>query len=261
MAEGKCPIWGTKAEIQPTTRDGQDVNSPRAGGRFFISGTAAAILGHRDDNLRKRLTTWLVDQRQLGVECPEVSSNTIKEIERSRPLSVLERMDRVLKFLEMRSEHIGAPIDTEVSNAAEKLHGPGHTEVGAVLMAVSESEKPREVDFLLNQLVERGFLESTSLAGHVISVEGYTYLAEIENKTVDSQQAFVAMWFDETLKAAYEEGIASAIRDAGFEPLRIDRVEHNNRIDDEIIAEIRRSRFLVADFTHGNSGARGGRLL
>ena len=27
---------------------------------------------------------------------------------------------------------------------------------------------------------------------------------------------------------------------------------------DEIIAEIRRSRFLVADFTHGEDGARGG---
>ena len=34
--------------------------------------------------------------------------------------------------------------------------------------------------------------------------------------------------------------------------------EHVNKIDDEIIAEIRRSRFLVADFTQGQDGARGG---
>ena len=33
---------------------------------------------------------------------------------------------------------------------------------------------------------------------------------------------------------------------------------HANKIDDEIIAEIQRSRFLVADFTHGDDGARGG---
>ena len=44
----------------------------------------------------------------------------------------------------------------------------------------------------------------------------------------------------------------------GLRPLRIDQKEHINKIDDEIIAEIRRSRFLVADFTHGNEGARGG---
>ena len=40
--------------------------------------------------------------------------------------------------------------------------------------------------------------------------------------------------------------------------MRIDRKADVNKIDDEIIAEIRRSRFLVADFTHGEDGARGG---
>ena len=40
--------------------------------------------------------------------------------------------------------------------------------------------------------------------------------------------------------------------------MRIDRKQDVIKIDDEIIAEIRRSRFLVADFTHGKDGARGG---
>jgi nucleoside 2-deoxyribosyltransferase len=45
-----------------------------------------------------------------------------------------------------------------------------------------------------------------------------------------------------------------AIYAAGYEPLRIDRKEHEGKIDDQIIAEIRRSVFVVADFT----GHRGG---
>lgn len=40
--------------------------------------------------------------------------------------------------------------------------------------------------------------------------------------------------------------------------MRIDRSEHNNKIDDEIIAEIRRAQFVVADFSCGADGARGG---
>ena len=48
------------------------------------------------------------------------------------------------------------------------------------------------------------------------------------------------------------------IEDAGYEAVRIDEKEHTNKIDDEIIAEIRRSRFVVADFTQGKDGARGG---
>ena len=40
--------------------------------------------------------------------------------------------------------------------------------------------------------------------------------------------------------------------------MRIDRDPSVDKIDDAIIAEIRRSRFLIADFTHGEDGARGG---
>lgn len=45
---------------------------------------------------------------------------------------------------------------------------------------------------------------------------------------------------------------------AGYQALIMNKKEHVNRIDDEIIADIRRSRFVVADFTHGEKGVRGG---
>ena len=57
---------------------------------------------------------------------------------------------------------------------------------------------------------------------------------------------------------AFEKGIHPAIKDAGYNSFRIDEKEHLNKIDDQIIAEIRRSRFIVADFTHGKGGPRGG---
>ena len=60
------------------------------------------------------------------------------------------------------------------------------------------------------------------------------------------------------MRDVWEHGFDPAIREAGYEPVRIDQKEHVNKIDDEIISEIRRSRFVVADFTHGHSGARGG---
>ena len=66
------------------------------------------------------------------------------------------------------------------------------------------------------------------------------------------------MWFHESTDPAYSQSIAPAIRSAGYRPLRIDQKEHLNKIEDEIVAEIRRSRFIVADFTQGDDGARGG---
>ena len=44
------------------------------------------------------------------------------------------------------------------------------------------------------------------------------------------------------------------ISEAGYRPIRVDRYEHTNRIDDEIMAQIRRCRFLVADFTGQRNG-------
>ncbi len=62
------------------------------------------------------------------------------------------------------------------------------------------------------------------------------------------------MWFDKEMEEAYSNGLYLGINDAGYNPIRIDRVEHNNQITDQIIVEIRKSRLVIADFT----GHRGG---
>jgi len=51
------------------------------------------------------------------------------------------------------------------------------------------------------------------------------------------------------MQRIYEEVFAKAISEAGFKPHRVDQREYNDKIDDEIIVQIRRSRFIVADFT------------
>ena len=90
-----------------------------------------------------------------------------------------------------------------------------------------------------------------------MSIDGYKHIKD-SITTPDLAQAFVAMWFDKEMTIAYEEGIKKAVELAGYKSMRIDKKPDVNKIDDEIIAQIRRSRFLVADFTHGNEGARGG---
>ena len=62
------------------------------------------------------------------------------------------------------------------------------------------------------------------------------------------------MSFDPSMNDAYTRGFAQGIKTAGYQPFRIDGKEHINGISDEIIAEIRRSRFLVADYTLMNNG-------
>ena len=141
------------------------------------------------------------------------------------------------------------------------------------LLRHSESANPDELMNLLDHLEERRYirkigLKTNPLGTCLLTVEGYKKLEEIKKPNQDSTRVFVAMWFDPSMDEVWDKGIKPAIAEAGYEPVRIDQKEHMNKIDDEIIAEIRRSRLLVADFTHGKindkslhkkkRGARGG---
>jgi hypothetical protein len=70
----------------------------------------------------------------------------------------------------------------------------------------------------------------------------------------NSSQGFVAMSFDDALRGAWVDGFDPAIRSAGYQPMRIDAKEYVGGITDEIMAEIRKSRFVVADYTGQKNG-------
>ena len=51
---------------------------------------------------------------------------------------------------------------------------------------------------------------------------------------------------------AWTNGFAPGMKAAGYIPVRVDKVEHTNFIPDEIFAQIRKARFVVADLTGHN---------
>lgn len=179
MRNATCPIWGTPAVFRATSRDGLDVDSPRAGGRYFISRTAAVTLRHRGDALRARLTTWLIDQRRLGNECPEVVTTIIDDAERRRHLTVQERSDRLLNFFVDQQGYIGDPVRVDMANAAAILYGSGFSELAARLVAHTESTQSQEGVYLIQQLQRKGLLDFRSqgkgTGEYLVTVDGCVF--------------------------------------------------------------------------------------
>ena len=244
-----CPIWGVPLE-EPVTPSQYSLtlivrNSPRTDGGYRLAmDTPLKELSLKE---KARLTTWLVDQRMQGVQLPEITESVIESVKTKRPLQVHERADRLLRFIAQQSQAVSNRvwIDEDELRAC----------------AWSESIEWQEVSYFLEYLRETAWIDGDFLAGGqgnvYVTVAGYNRVGEQAINT-DSTQAFVAMWFHDSTLEVYEKGVEPSIKDAGFNPLRIDRKDHINKIEDEIIAEIRRSRFLVADFTQGEDGARGG---
>lgn len=117
------------------------------------------------------------------------------------------------------------------------------------------TETPKECLYYLQKAHDLGFIEADpERPGYRLTLDGWRRLAELRMNRRKSDQAFVAMWFDPGLDRAWSEGFKPALEQTGFKPVRIDLSEHNEKICDRIIAEIRKSALVVADFT----GQRGG---
>lgn len=251
LTTGECPIWKTTAGILEGGI-GFSVFSKRAGGGYGIAREAKQLVEQLSNIEQAKLTTWLVEQRRLGVERPIVDGDVLAGLQARPVLTFSDQQDRLL--LGLQEFGVARPgAEFFVRPDGEYNHYRAATDH---LMALVEVTHGRELLGLIDLVAKRGFI---SFDGGNIQIlpDGYARLAEIETGGANTRQAFVAMWFADEMKEPWRLGFAPGIRDAGYEPFRIDGKEHNNKIDDEIVAEIKRSRFLIADFTCGAEKVKG----
>ena len=255
-----CIIWPSSPAEHHSVQGDQTKrlvkSSARAGTDYIISKDVALNLFNELNTakLRARLTTQLLNDNLRGNPEPEVTYDMIQLAKDARPLPANEKAERLLRHIVDKNPDIAIPAT--LVRQLDYNESP-HLSSTYSAMAWSESTTLREVDFLLEYLRELNFVNLEDF-GHVknvtVTVQGHAHVAD-QSTSTNSSQAFVAMWFDNSMDAIYNHAIAPAIQAAGYEPYRIDRDNFLNKIDDEIIAQIRQSRFIVADFTHDQKGS------
>jgi nucleoside 2-deoxyribosyltransferase len=165
-----------------------------------------------------------------------------KNMLESRDLPVQQKMNMLLQYLGRISTFPGSETAFDIDTDYSVLQARNADEALFYLRSLKSQR-------LLTANISMG----TSLVGVTLNTSGWNELERMTQAGGDSTNGFVAMWFDPS-RAEFDRAIDAAIRTAGYLPLRIDRLEHVNRIDDEIIARIRQSKFLVADFTGQRNG-------
>jgi hypothetical protein len=155
------------------------------------------------------------------------------------PKSVLEKASLLLQYIARNSQHIGRPIKIEP-----------HKDYPLCFCKDAE-----ELEVYIEYLVERGFAKHSGSTATVfnlsLTIDGWTAFEKMITPNLESKQAFVAMWFDQQLDEPFEKGILPLEdkNETGFKMLRIDQKHFNDKICDHIIAEIKQSRFMIADCT------------
>ncbi|MBN1294234.1 MAG: hypothetical protein JXB48_20535 [Candidatus Latescibacteria bacterium] len=234
----QCPVCDEPVEPGGSDGgyDGYNITCPRCG-KYRIVGSALPAFNRitRSPRIKANISGWLRENQTY-----EIHSENINKLMTIKTPSFHERADKLLLYFEKKTTYAGELLKYDISWLS-------------IGYCVNFDELSEMINYLTN---EEYIVDFPTFGDHTIKIlpDGWAQLEELKNINADSQQCFVAMWFDDSMQHIYDEIISEAVYDAGYKPHRVDKREHNEKIDDEIIAQIKRSRFVLADFT----GHRGG---
>lgn len=269
MTETKtCPLCGHKTACYTRHRVErvEQYKCPTCG-EFAIEILARHALSELDEQ-RYRLSALVRERSERRSYLLLVYGDIVPTFDRFESVQILEllsthfpkeissQLDRALVNLRRLSAGLGYPVEIDLFSDRSLFFAQDRIEADFVVSAL-------EQDGLLTASIS-----SKTQRVLILSPAGWNRIAEIERGAtqLSSKRAFVAMWYGNEkdtvegensrhfLYEAYESGFRVGVEQAGYEPVRIDFKEFNDDIMDEVIAEIRRSRFIVADFTGQRSG-------
>lgn len=246
-----CPICGHfDAHIKFSVLEQEAANAVECSicGRFIIS---KAVLEIKKDELRDYgyvLSGLARQAKEQGSVPPQFTMSNIESYfgEERWSLGVLERLNLLLLYLAKNSRRAGAEV----------------TIVPANDYPVAFAKDVEEFEYMLEALSGLDLLERQTYIGMdpsdeqsvTITIAGWAKVDECRESSPSGKQCFVAMWFDSQVEEAFSLGIQPALYETGFQAFRVDKTEHNDKIDDLIVVQIRKSSLLIADVTGHRQG-------
>lgn len=216
-------------------------------GTYKISGTLAPINIIQNSANKYILSALIRESNELNQQIELTTTNIGNYLSKSKlPITISGKLDKILLYIFNHTHVAGRTCRIDIA-----LDYP-------VAYAVDQDE----FLYLLNILYNNGLIEPEVVDSPIESIDNLRLTLDgwerVENlkrsQIISGNQCFIAMSFDYDLKEVYINGIKSAIEETGYKPVRIDLIEHNEYIPDKIIAEIRQSRLMVADFTGQKAG-------
>lgn len=237
MSDLICPVCGDKPEWrQPVAYDGGSWKCPRCG-EFESTFHAEANMRSGRPNLP--VAAW-IRRANLRHQRPKLDSKLVDQLLNEEAPSVERKLQMLLEAF------------------ASSSNFPGH-EVLVVPdfdASLAHASNTQEFSFYLSTLNALGLIKQANRDGSifvVVTAGGWERVSSLR-AGVDSARVFVAMSFGEDLKPLFHASIKPALRRAGWDAFLVDEKPHNGHIDQKIMADIKSSRFVVADFSENKKG-------
>jgi len=246
MNSNKCFLCGTNCQKRNfSNRDITFYQCP-ACSEYGITEEASRVL--RED---KHKYSFVIKERALKGLKPIVITDGVDGNIESIPCISL---DSIVSLFPKTASEI---IDRVLLNLGNSVEYPSdRIKIDENSKTLLFSRDSADMNYFLTQLHEFQyiFFSGSILSEIYIRAKGWEKIEKLNSAKGSLNQVFVAMWFHDSMESAYIEGIKKALDELKYTPIRIKDKGHNDKICDQIISEIRKSKFTVCDFT----GHRGG---
>ena len=164
----------------------------------------------------------------------------------------MEQIDNMILFLGQNSEFLGHTIPFSPRQPNSLFH-----QVKAWVGAITNDN----IRAITDALKSRGFIEvfltgNNEIMWAKLLLDGWTYFQSLQERNPESKQIFMAMAFNEEATNFVNTHLKPLAKELGFDLTLLNEiVSEENLIDDKLRVEIKRSRILICDLTHGNQGA------
>jgi hypothetical protein len=264
MKQKNCFLCGTTCDYEETVEPERGYFECAVCGKYVIKGFRMMRANSLEQFLKETSSNTLQEQiyiisaisRRNSIVHPElrISFGGVPDINNLIESAVvpngpLEKIDMLLEYFYRESSHFdrtvffNPDIEYPVCFARNPDEMKGLMRVAYELKYISEPANLENIDYEIGM-------------HHILTWKGWERIDELRKIKPFSNQCFVAMCFDKEMISIWEKGILPAITDESvkLKPMKIDLKEHNNHIPIEILAEIKKSKILIADFTHNRGG-------
>ena len=242
---GKCYFCTTECDHQrdASKRGGSDFfRCPNCGSYYTIDFFKSDI-----DSNKHMIAGYLYEIKDDN-EIPELDTEYIQKILNSPkiPKTTIQRLEKLLLYFYKQNEYIGQEYTFTTQNQT-------------VPPSVAYAKSVKEIFNMIIEMNNIGWIQLISQNNAVLKfclvTRGLTYAEQLMTTNIDSKKVFIAMKFNDEMYKVVDNAMRPALESCGFVAFPVYDKEHNNDINDEIIAGIKTSKFMISDFTYSSYGA------
>ena len=273
-----CPLCRVQMKFPATYYGDQLCSCPNCG-EYIYNSTYVLRLGKESNKHKKNKLLHFLFHNNTNGRVKFIGTNEAYEkflenkpdkpiqlvdfdtVENWYPKTFTEKIDNILLYLGCKSKYMGESVIINLDELSSLF-----------LMATELGTKEWNKEFLFtfNYLIRNEMIISsitTEQLSHVLpnlgmnkklgltlSAKAWERIYELQKTQSNNKNVFVAMKFGKETEELREK-LKEGIREAGYEPIIMDGVEHNHQIVPEMLYQIKNSKFIIAELSHHNNGA------